>query len=217
MKSVDQVILPVNKISKPFHVLFAKNNSYLECTRFLVDTNSFQGLNLKYGKAQLDLWDAINSLSSIQVLPGGKVIALTLSYTFFQLLHIGLAQNNILQSMHLPRQFVARLQAIFYTFILHPYICSHFKVDMLIQCVLVIILNQNLLLHFAILLFLLQLSITFAIDELRFVYWHFVRLFVMINLRLRFCFRHWNPFSHHFHYLQWSFNLYLPKFKKNSI
>lgn len=187
----------------PFRVLFIKNNSYLECTRFQAGTNSFQALNLKYGKAQLDLLGAINNLSNILVLLDDKAIVLTLSYTSFQLLHIGLAQNSILQFMHLPRQFVIILQATFYTFKWHLNICNHFKVDMLNQCVSIIKLNQNLLLHFTILLFPLQQLITFAKDELQFVCSHFVHLFVMINLRLHFCFRCSIPFSHHFlHYLQ---------------
>lgn len=206
-KSAVLVESHVNRTSKPSHVLFAGSSSFLECTRFQADTDSFQELSLKCGITQLDLWGAISNSSNIQVLLGGRVTALTLSCTSFQHLRTGLAQNSTLQSVHLPTQFEARPQATSYTFKWHPNTYNHFKADMPDRCVLTVISNQNLLLHFAILLFLSQQLAAFEEDELRFICWHFVHLFAMIGRMLRFCFRCWNPFWHHF--LQWSFGLIL--------
>ena len=94
MKSVDLVVLLFNRISKPFHVLFAGNSNYLKNTMFQAGKDSFQELGLIYDKAQLNLLDAISNLNSIQVLLDDRAIALTLFYTSFLHLHIGLAQNS---------------------------------------------------------------------------------------------------------------------------
>ena len=173
MKSVDQVVLLFNRISKPFHVLFVGSSSYQECTRFQASTNSFQELNLKYDRAQLDLLGAISSLSSIQVLLNDRAIVLTLFCTFFQHLRTYLAQNSTLQSVHLPTQFKARFQAASCTFKWHPNTYNHFKINMPGQCVSIIISNRNLLLHFTIQLFLSQQLVAFEEDELQFICWHF--------------------------------------------
>lgn len=130
---------------------------------------------MKYDRAQLDLLGAISSLSSIQVLLNDRTIVLALFCTSFQHLHTDLAQKSTLQSVHLPTQFEARLQAISYTFKWRPNTYNHFKANMLGQCVSTIISNRNLLPHFTIQLFLLRQLIAFEEDELQFICWHFVR------------------------------------------